>query len=157
LHHLNVRKPVSIAFAVLIAAALSMAAGTAFAASRAASVEIVTNPDGDSTTPGLFVPGELYIKKKTTVTWTNNDFLPHTVTEGSEEQTDAGHVPLFDSGRISPSGTYSYTFNKNGEYDYYCKLHPFVTGQVIVGKSGDTRDRWQSAIAELYQIISKGL
>lgn len=150
-------KPLGLTLAILVAAALSTAVGTALAA-KTASVEIVTNPDGDSTTPGMFVPGELHIKKKTTVTWTNNDVLPHTVTEGSEEETDAGHVPLFDSGRISTSGTYSYTFNKNGEYYYYCKLHPLVTGEVIVGKSADdVRDKWQSAIAELYQILSRGL
>ncbi|MCI0561533.1 MAG: hypothetical protein MN733_23845, partial [Nitrososphaera sp.] len=50
---------------------------------RTASVDIVANDEGDSLSAGLFVPDEIEVKKKTTITWTNTDpLLRHTVTEG---------------------------------------------------------------------------
>jgi plastocyanin len=106
--------------------------------SRTAFVTIEVNPEGDSLTPDVFSPDEIVVKKKTTVTWTNNDpVLRHTVTEGvspAYEEPPEGYSPVFDSGVIQPAGTFSYSFEKKGEYYYYCSIHPFVTGEVIVGK-----------------------
>ncbi len=58
-----------------------------------------------------------------TVTWMNNDAVPHTVT------SDTG---LFDSGPINQGGIYSYTFTTPGTYDYHCSYHPWMHGTVIV-------------------------
>jgi plastocyanin len=125
----------AISTVLLLFAALPLADGVNHIKSkRSASVAIVANDDADSLSAGLFVPDELVIKKKTTVTWTNTDpSLRHTVTEGSEELTTEGHTPLFDSGPISTNGgTFSYTFNEKGEFYYYCNIHPFITGEIIV-------------------------
>ena len=70
-----------------------------------------------------FVPGTVGISKGTTVTWTNDDGFPHTVTSSG----------AFDSGNIGPGKTYSYTFNQAGTFEYSCTNHPsMLHGKVIV-------------------------
>jgi plastocyanin len=143
------RHPLRLLYTILIPAMLSCLSFAAIAASiqlpdaaaakiREAFVTIEVNTEGDSLTPDVFSPNEIIIKKKTTVTWTNNDpVLRHTVTEGispAYEEPPEGYVPAFNSGVIQPSGTFSYTFEKKGEYYYYCSIHPYVTGEVVVGK-----------------------
>jgi len=71
-----------------------------------------------------FVPDIVEISKGTTVTWTNDDGVPHTVTSISG---------AFDSGNINPGQVYSYTFNQAGPFEYRCANHPSIThGKVIV-------------------------
>ncbi len=67
--------------------------------------------------PNLTVPAG------TKVIWYNSDSAPHTVTTVDR---------LFDSGRLSRDGTFSYTFEQPGVYDYYCAIHPYMTATVIV-------------------------
>jgi plastocyanin len=70
-----------------------------------------------------FDPPELAVAAGTTVTWTNEDWAPHTVTASGGE---------FDSGRIDTDGTFSQTFEEPGEYGYFCAFHPGMTGSVAV-------------------------
>jgi plastocyanin len=71
-----------------------------------------------------FDPDSLTVAAGTTVTWTNEDSVAHTVT------SDDG---LFDSGNINKGDTFSYTFDKPGTYDYHCTLHPpNMIGTVVV-------------------------
>ena len=58
-----------------------------------------------------------------TVTWTNNDSAPHTVTAN-----DGG----FDSGNMAPTGSFTYTFTKAGSYQYHCIYHPWMVGTIVV-------------------------
>jgi plastocyanin len=60
----------------------------------------------------------------TTVTWTNNDSAPHTVT-----QSGGGG---FQSGAINQGGTFSFTFDTAGTFDYFCEFHPNMTGTITV-------------------------
>ena len=76
----------------------------------------------------FYVPPEITISAGTAVTWTNNDSTIHTVTEGTPG--GAGATPAFDSSIIAPSVTWEHTFDAAGEFDYYCTLHPFMTGKV---------------------------
>jgi plastocyanin len=69
-----------------------------------------------------FVPSSLSISAGTTVTWTNNDMVTHTVTSTPS---------LFDSGAVAPGGTFTYTFINAGTYSYYCKIHTHMTGKVV--------------------------
>ena len=57
------------------------------------------------------------------MTWTNNDFVPHTVTEVTNK---------FDSGVFGPGQTFEHTFDQSGTVKYYCTIHPFMSGEVIV-------------------------
>ncbi len=68
-------------------------------------------------------PIAIEVNSGTTVTWTNDDFVAHTVTDIEDS---------FDSGFIQAGSTWSYTFEKSGEWDYLCTLHPWMTGIVSV-------------------------
>jgi plastocyanin len=71
-----------------------------------------------------FDPSTITVAVNTTVTWTNKDAIGHTVT------SDTG---VFDSvGTISTNGTFSYMFATAGTFTYHCKVHPTMTGTVIV-------------------------
>ncbi|GGU47289.1 cupredoxin domain-containing protein [Streptomyces violascens] len=72
-----------------------------------------------------FSPATLNISRGTTVTWTNQDSDPHTVTS-----TDSGG-PL-NSPMLSQSDTYSFTFNSAGTFSYICTVHPAMQGTVVV-------------------------
>ena len=59
-----------------------------------------------------------------TVTWVNDDDIPHTVVA-----TDRSS---FKSKPLDTDDRFSFTFTKPGEYPYFCSLHPHMTGKVIV-------------------------
>jgi amicyanin len=69
------------------------------------------------------VPGTIEIEAGTTVEWTNNDPLAHTVTAADRS---------FDSGQIGSGQTWRHTFTQPGTYDYTCTPHPFMKGTVVV-------------------------
>ncbi len=80
-----------------------------------------------------FSPNPLKIKMGDKITWINNDNNIHTVSSGKPNSPDAGR--LFDSGLtslITPSKSYSHTFNEPGEYSYFCRLHPNMVGTIEV-------------------------
>ena len=70
-----------------------------------------------------FNPFSIKVPAGTTILWTNKDGVTHTVT------SDKG---LFDSGAISPSGTWSHLFSTAGTFTYKCAIHPNMTGSVVV-------------------------
>jgi plastocyanin len=72
-----------------------------------------------------FTPADLTVKTGDTVTWTNGDKAPHTVTSTS------GKGPL-DSPNLQTGDKYSYTFTSAGTYQYYCAIHPDMLGSVTV-------------------------
>jgi plastocyanin len=80
-----------------------------------------------------YSPNPVTIKVGNTVTWTNMDDNMHTVTSGEPNTVNAGE--LFDSGLtalIMPSKSFSHKFMHPGEFPYYCRVHPTMTGEVIV-------------------------
>ncbi|MCC6790150.1 MAG: cupredoxin family copper-binding protein [Thermomicrobiales bacterium] len=70
-----------------------------------------------------FNPGTIEIAAGTTVTWTNTDSVPHTVS-----QTGGG----FESGKLDQGQRFSFTFDEPGPYEYFCQYHPNMTGTIIV-------------------------
>lgn len=72
-----------------------------------------------------FAPATIDVKVGDTVTWTNNDSAPHTVTQ---KPSGSG----FQSGTLQPGETFEYTFDTAGTYDYYCEFHAGMRGQVVV-------------------------
>ena len=64
------------------------------------------------------------------VLWDNKDSSAHTVTSGTP---DVGISGTFDSGIIPGGEKFSYKFEKQGTYDYYCTLHPWMIGTISVG------------------------
>lgn len=76
----------------------------------------------------VYNPPQITVAPGTTVVWTNLDEVVHTVTSGTRENPDG----IFDSGDIPAGGTFSYTFEEPGTYDYFCIPHPGMDGTVIV-------------------------
>lgn len=72
-----------------------------------------------------FDPAVITVKAGTTVTWTNSDQDPHTVT------SDGKAGPL-NSKPLNQGDTYQYTFNVPGTFSYLCTIHPFMTATVTV-------------------------
>ena len=73
----------------------------------------------------VFNPGSVSVKVGDTVTWTNKDGAPHTVTVSAGPE-------IFDSGSLAKGMSYSHTFTKPGTYQYKCSIHPRMTGLVVV-------------------------
>jgi plastocyanin len=101
----------------------------------------VTGPlGGDSVTilPGssspsngkFFEPETLTVSIGTTVTWTNDDSTLHTVTSGSPEAGNSGTE--FDSSYLAAGKTFQHQFSNSGTFDYYCTLHPYMSGKIVV-------------------------
>ena len=93
------------------------------------AVSIAAGSSNPSATE-FFVPKEITVSPGTTVTWTNDDTTIHTVVEGGPQSS--GAPPTFDSSIIAPGATWDNTFDTAGEFNYYCNLHPFMTGKVTV-------------------------
>jgi plastocyanin len=70
-----------------------------------------------------FAPATLTITAGETVTFTNDDDDAHTVTE-----TEGA----FDSKGLDTNGRWRHTFAKPGTYTYFCQLHPFMKGTIVV-------------------------
>ena len=78
-----------------------------------------------------FIPYELKIKKDETVLWSNDDKAAHTVTSGVP--SDAVSIgTMFDSSLFMPNETFAYKFEKKGEFQYFCIVHPWQAGKIIV-------------------------
>ena len=75
-----------------------------------------------------YVPSLIVIEKGKQVTWVNEDSAFHSVTSGFY----TAPTELFDSGYLDPFESYTLTFDEVGTYDYFCILHPWMKGQVIV-------------------------
>jgi plastocyanin len=97
----------------------------------ATSVSIV--PGSSSLTDTAFQPNPIQVSVGNTVTWTNNDSQPHTVTSGSNGQPDNkfNSSPNFNP-LLNPGQTFSFTFAQAGDYPYFCMLHPNMVGTVSV-------------------------
>jgi amicyanin len=65
----------------------------------------------------------IQVRAGTTVTWTNQDNVPHSVTFKNG---------MKDSGLLSQGQSFSYTFNTPGTYQYYCTVHPYMVATVTV-------------------------
>jgi plastocyanin len=68
-------------------------------------------------------PNPVTVAVGDTITWTNNDTVPHTVTANDGS---------FSSGTMDPGATFSFTFDTAGTFDYHCEFHANMSGQVVV-------------------------
>jgi amicyanin len=70
-----------------------------------------------------FTPKTLTVQPGATVTWVNRDDVPHKVTSKDKK---------FASPAMDTDQKFSHTFTDPGTYDYYCSIHPRMTGKIIV-------------------------
>jgi plastocyanin len=73
-----------------------------------------------------FAPTKLQVKKGTTVTWTNQDDVQHTVTPDNPSDT------FKESQLLAKAASYSVTFNTVGTYAYHCSPHPYMKATIEV-------------------------
>ena len=72
-----------------------------------------------------FAPAKVTIAPGTRVEWINHDDVPHTATSTSKPKR-------FDTGTLDTDGKYAHVFTEPGTYNYFCAVHPKMTGQIIV-------------------------
>jgi len=70
----------------------------------------------------VFTPSIITVSAGTSIKWTNQDAITHTVTSDST---------MFNSGEIAPGGTFVYVFNTAGVFKYHCSIHPTMTARVV--------------------------
>ena len=100
------------ALGAVLAAALFFSPMPALAADAAVKMDNFT-----------FDPPRLVVKAGTTVTWQNNDDIPHTVVASGK---------AFRSKTLDTDDKYTFTFTTPGAYEYFCSLHPHMTGSIVV-------------------------
>jgi len=120
----------AILLAVLAVGVLSTIAPSAFAAE--VSVPLGTAVPGCEDTNECWDPAEISVGVGETVTWSNDDTAAHTVTSGSAADGPDG---VFDSSLFMAGTTFSWTTEAAGEYPYFCMVHPWMAGVVIVGEA----------------------
>lgn len=72
-----------------------------------------------------FNPSQLTVAVGTKVTWVNRDDVPHTATSTARPQ-------FFDSHTLDTDDQFAHVFTAPGTYDYFCAVHPHMTGRIIV-------------------------
>jgi plastocyanin len=104
----------------LLGSATGITLGMAFAEPGDAAIQI---------TNYVYGPKVITVKAGTTVTWTNHDYVPHTVISTTQ---------LFRSSVFFTNDTFAFTFTTPGTYEYYCTIHPKMTGTVVVEDAATT-------------------
>ena len=72
-----------------------------------------------------FAPSEVTVPVGSVVKWVNKYDVPHTATAKGRDSS-------FDSSTLDTDDAFSFEFKRPGVYSYYCKVHPHMTGKVIV-------------------------
>ncbi|MEK0318051.1 MAG: plastocyanin/azurin family copper-binding protein [Nitrosopumilus sp.] len=83
---------------------------------------------GCDETNTCYIPSKISIRQGESVTWLNEDAAFHSVTSGTYENPNG----MFDSGYLDPNESFSVKFEESGTFDYFCTLHPWMKGKVIV-------------------------
>jgi plastocyanin len=105
--------------AVVVATLLGPTVGTLLAfgavAAQEANVVVIDN--------FAFTPPQLTVAVGTTVKWINHDDIPHSIVDKNK---------VFRSKALDTNDTFSYTFAGAGTFDYFCGLHPYMMGKIVV-------------------------
>lgn len=114
-HSLRTHAPKCMSVAFVFGCILTSLAIDA-SATQAPTVEIVKF---------AFSPKEITVAAGTKIVWTNHDETPHTI---------IANDGTFVSKGMDTNDHFEFTFNKEGDFSYFCTLHPFMTGIVHVHK-----------------------
>ena len=87
---------------------------------------LVPQDSGTKSSGKTFAPETALVGVGDTITWTNNDPVPHTV--------DSADGNSISSGYIMKDQSFQHTFTQAGTYEYYCTLHPRMTGTIKVAE-----------------------
>lgn len=119
----------SVAVLIAIASVMILVGTVSQAQHENGSGKLVGSAAGTDATPQVMIDNFVYspipltVKVGTTVTWINHDDIPHTVdsTQGK-----------FKSAALDTDDKFEFQFKEAGEYPFYCRIHPKMTGKIIV-------------------------
>ena len=149
------KKSTCLSFSLLAIFALIAISPPAFAEHGEGGMSAtVTNSPGSATpgcenTDNCFIPSTVVITAGGTVTWENTDNAAHTATSGSPSD---GPDDVWDSSLMMVNGSYSVTLDDEGTYPYFCMVHPWMQGTVIVeaeAAHGDVEEMGHSDVEEM--------
>jgi len=130
---IKMKKAVYSLFVLLTVFSIIAITPSAFAAHGEGGMSATVENAAGSSTPGCepdcFIPSTVVITVGGTVTWENTDTAAHTSSSGTPADGPDG---VFDSSLIMAGGSYSHTFDTAGTYVYFCMVHPWMEGTVIV-------------------------
>jgi plastocyanin len=106
-----------------LAALLATAIGPAIGAGKAAAVTAAVRSATIQIANFKFAPPDLTVAPGTTVTWKNADDSPHRI---------AANNGAYTSPALDTDDSFSHTFATPGVYKYFCSLHPYMVGTVVV-------------------------
>jgi len=90
---------------------------------------IIPNGNFNVSNSSFYFPLNLETRIRTTVTWANEDTVPHTI----QSQDKYGKViALFNSAPLNTGDRFEFTFEESGIYNYFCSFHPWRVGVVTV-------------------------
>ena len=96
-------------------------------------------PGCESTADGCYLPNLVIVNPNEKITFVNTDTAAaHTYTSGTP---DSGAYGAFDSGLVMAGNEFSVTLDRKGTYDYFCMVHPWMIGTIMVGIDGIPDDR----------------
>ena len=146
-------------FLVLFAlvATVAATAPTAFADHMSAEVSIPTGSGvpGCEETNECYIPAEVTVDVGGEVTWTNDDTAAHTVTSGKPSDSDSVGA-LFDSSLLMGGLTFSWTFEEAGTVDYFCIVHPWMQGMVVVQEAGAEEEEYEELTVMVSSELAEG-
>ena len=90
---------------------------------------VIPNGNYDVTGAGFYSPLNLEIPVGSTVTWVNDDSVPHNI---QSIDLNGKVTQLFNSPPLNTGDRFEYTFDEEGVYKYYCSFHPWRVGLVTV-------------------------
>jgi len=87
-----------------------------------------TAPNAITISNFTFNPKQIAVKAGTTITWTNKDDIPHGIASANNA--------FARSQALDTDDNFSFTFTTPGTYQYFCYLHPNMTGTIVVEPKG---------------------
>jgi len=137
----SVKKSAYSLFVLLTVFSIIAITPSAFAAHGEGGMSATVENAAGSSTPGCepdcFIPSTVVITVGGTVTWENTDTAAHTSSSGTPA---GGPDGVFDSSLIMTGASFSHTFDSAGTFDYFCMVHPWMTGTVIVEAEAEHSD-----------------
>jgi plastocyanin len=141
----------AILFSILAVAMIGLMVPSAFAADDD-YVKVIITPvegSGDPTSDcynradltmlsSCYSPAHVIVGVDDEIVFANTDTMPHSFTSLVGEVTDEGNVPVFDSGLLMrQDAQYTWYPDRPGDYPYYCVIHPWMTGLIVVEKAAE--------------------
>jgi predicted secreted protein with PEFG-CTERM motif len=125
------KKSVCLSFSLLAIFSLIVVAPSAFADHSKVDINMAVGSSvpGCETNNMCYMPYNAALDPGGEATWHNIDTAAHTVSSGTPAE---GLDDVFDSGLVPAGGMFSYKFEEAGTYDYFCMVHPWMTGIVTV-------------------------